>query len=89
MQMLFGNSGDVSGVAPSEEQERLTGVMQRAWVAFAMDPRGGLEKFGWPRYVEGEETVVRLGYENSAVPDFVRPEVYGRNCSGVVLAGGQ
>lgn len=89
MQMLFGNSGDVSGIAPSAEQEELTGVMQSAWVAFARDPRGGLEEFGWPRYEEGEETVIRLGYENSAVVEFVRPEMYSWNCSGVVLAGGQ
>lgn len=87
--MLFGKSGDVSGIAPSAEQEMLTGVMQSAWVAFAGDPHGGLEEFGWPRYAEGEETVVRLGYENSAVPGFVRPEVYRWNCSDVVLAGGQ
>jgi hypothetical protein len=30
-----------------------------------------------------------LGYQNSAVPDFVRPEVYSWNCSNVVLVGGQ
>jgi len=87
--MQFGNSGDVSGIAPGEEQQELTGVMQRAWVAFARDPRGGLGEFGWPRYEEGERTVVRLGHEKSAVPDFVRPEVYSWNCSGVVLPGGQ
>ena len=89
MQMLFGNSGDVSGIEPSEEQERLTRVMQRAWVEFARDPIRGLEEFGWPQHAEGEETLVRLGYENSDVPDFVRPEVYSWNCSNIVLAGGQ
>jgi cholinesterase len=86
--MLFGNSGDVSGIEPSEEQRRLTGVMQRAWVKFARDSVRGLEELGWPKYVEGEETVVRLGYGDSDVLDFVRPEVYSWNCSNVVLAGG-
>ena len=87
--MLFGNSGDVSGIEPGDEQERLTVVMQSAWVAFAGDPVHGLEEFGWPKYAEGEETVVRLGYGNGAVPEFVRPEEYSWSCSNVVLAGGQ
>ena len=87
--MLFGNSGDVSGIASTDAQLRLTEVMQSAWVAFARDPVGGLAKFGWPMFAPGEETLVRLGYENSVVPDFVRPEVYSWNCSNVVLAGGQ
>jgi hypothetical protein len=86
--MLFGNSGDVSGLEPVAEQDRLTGVMQGAWVAFARDPVGGLEEFGWPRWEEGEETVVRLGYGNSDVVDFVTGEVYSGDCEGVVLPGG-
>jgi cholinesterase len=89
MQMLFGNSEDVSGVATTAAQERLTDVMQKAWVAFAKDSVSGLEEFGWPRYAPGKETLVRLGYQNSAVPDFVKPEVYSWNCSSVVLASGQ
>jgi cholinesterase len=78
--MLFGNSGDVSGIEPSEEQRRLTGVMQRAWVKFARDSVRGFDP--------EEETLVLLGYQDSAVPDFVRPEVYSWNCSNVVLASG-
>ncbi|KAI3481811.1 hypothetical protein L1887_55581 [Cichorium endivia] len=31
LEMLFGNSGDVSGIAPFEAQEELTKVMQNAW----------------------------------------------------------
>lgn len=89
MQMLFGNSEEVSGIAPTVEQEQLTKVMQRAWVAFANDPVHGLERFGWPRYAPGEKTLVRLGYENSQVPDFVEPEVYSGNCANVTLAGGK
>jgi cholinesterase len=89
MQMLFGNSEDVSGIVTIAAQERLTDVMQKAWVAFADDPVNGLEGFGWPRFAPEEETLVRLGYQNSAVPEFVRTEVYSWNCSNVVLAGGQ
>lgn len=89
MQMLFGNSEDVSGIAPTAAQVQLTEVMQKAWVAFAEDPTSGLEKYGWPRYAPEEETLVRLGHENRPIPDFVKPEVYSWNCSNVVLAGGQ
>jgi cholinesterase len=89
MQMLFGNSEDVSGIATTAAQERLTDVMQKAWVAFAKDSVSGLEEFGWPRYAPEKKTLVRLGYQNSAVPDFVKPEVYSWNCSSVVLASGQ
>lgn len=89
MQMLFGNSGDVSGTAPSAAQERLTETMQQAWVAFARDPKKGLKKFGWPEFDLEKKTLIRLGYGNSPKPDFVLPEVYSRNCSGVVLGGAQ
>lgn len=89
MQMLFGNSEDVSEFAPTAAQVELTKFMQKAWVTFANDPTKGLERFGWPQYAPGEETLVRLGYENSEVPDFVKPEVYSWNCSNVVLAGGR
>jgi cholinesterase len=73
MQMLFGNSEDVSGIAPTAAQVRLTEVMQSAWVAFARDPVEGLEGFGWPMYDPDRETLVRLGFENADEPDFVRP----------------
>ena len=89
MQMLFGNSGDVSGIETSEEQGRLTRWIQGAWAAFARDPTRGLEGFGWRRWEEGEETVARLGYGNSDVVDFVRGEVYSGECEGVVLPGGR
>jgi cholinesterase len=89
MQTLFGNSEDVSGIAVTAAQARLTEVMQKAWVTFANDPGSGLEVFGWPRFDPEEETLVLLGYQDSAVPDFVRPEVYSWNCSDVVLVGGQ
>lgn len=87
MQMLFGNSEDVSGIVPSVAQKRLTAVMQQAWVAFARDPRQGLKEFGWPEYDSGRETLIQFGYGNSPKPDFVLPEIYSRNCSSVVLGG--
>jgi cholinesterase len=89
LQMLFGTSEDVSGIPPSAPQARLTKVMQSAWLAFANDPAKGLSEFGWPQFEPGRKTLVRLGFDNSPEPDFVRPEVYSRNCSEVVLAGGR
>lgn len=89
MQMLFGNSEDVSGIPPIVAQDQLTEVMRRAWVAFANDPAHGLERFGWPRYAAGEETLVTLGHENSPAPDFGKPEVYSGNCSNKTLTGGK
>jgi cholinesterase len=89
LQMLFGNSEDVSGISPSDSQVQLTKVMQNAWLAFANDPVNGLSEFGWPQFEPEKETLVRLGFENSPEPDFVRPEVYSGKCSDVVLAGGR
>ena len=31
-----------------EEQKKLEGVMQSALATFAADPKGGLERLGWP-----------------------------------------
>jgi cholinesterase len=89
LQMLFGNSEDVSGIPASAPQVQLTKVMQNAWLAFAKDPVNGLSEFGWPQFELGKKTLVRLGFENSPEPDFVRPKAYSGNCSGVVLAGGR
>lgn len=89
LQMLFGNSGDVSGIPPSASQVQLTKVMQHAWFAFANDPVNGLSELGWPQFELGKKTLVRLGLENSPEPGFVKPEMYSGSCSNVVLAGGR
>nr|OQO27277.1 hypothetical protein B0A51_04913 [Rachicladosporium sp. CCFEE 5018] len=86
--MLFGNSVDVSGIPPEPAQVQLTRVMQKAWVAFANDPKEGLKKYGWPRFDPAGKTLIRLGYENSAVPSFVLPSTYSAGCGNVTLSGG-
>lgn len=48
MDMIFGNSADVTGIAESTPQTKLKRVMQHAWAAFVTDPEKGLEKLGWP-----------------------------------------
>lgn len=95
--MIIGNSEEVSGLPPSSEQVQLTKVMMKAWASFADDPVHGLtEQLGWPRYQVGgtifavvlivkansktEPTLIRLGYNNSPIPDFVLPSEYDAPC---------
>ena len=86
---MFGNSEDVTRIPPSAAQLQLTKVMQGAWVSFVNDPENGLSEFDWPQFEPGKKRLVRLGFEISPEPDFVRPEVYSGNCSDEVLAGGR
>jgi hypothetical protein len=79
---VFGSSAAVTGLPDSKEQEKLEALMQKAWAAFGDDPAMGLKtKMGWPRYNSNGTTLIRLGYENSAIPSFVRPDVYDAPCA--------
>lgn len=90
MQMLFGNSSeDVTGIPSSAAQLKLENGMQGAWVSLTNNAENGLNDFNWPQSGPGKKTLVRLGFENSPEPDFVRPEAYRGNCSNVLLAGGR
>ncbi|KAH6615577.1 Alpha/Beta hydrolase protein [Chaetomium sp. MPI-SDFR-AT-0129] len=85
LHMVFGASETVSvGLAPSAEQRALTEVVQRAWYAFARDPRAGLARdMGWPQWAPGHESLVELGVNNTAMPRFVDPAVYDAPCVNV------
>jgi hypothetical protein len=48
--MLFGSGEEVTGIPNSELQEKYSNYMGATWVAFASDPRHGLEKQGWPAF---------------------------------------
>lgn len=86
LHMVFGASGDVSGIAPVEDQEKLTDTIQRAWYAFSNDPWHGLTKtMGWPRYDEEKETVIVYGKDKSPELVFVKPSEFNAPCSTVVL----
>lgn len=80
--MVFGTTDTFGPNTP--EQDELSAYMQKAWVAFAKDPYNGLLELGWPHYVEQEDTLVRLGYENSLVPDFVKGDTYDELCPYVM-----
>ncbi|KAF6829123.1 carboxylesterase [Colletotrichum plurivorum] len=86
LHMVFGASADVSGIATSEAQRRMTEVVQQAWVAFAADPENGLEEvMGWPRFDPEEESLVVLARENGFEVEVVRPGVYDAPCSTITL----
>lgn len=86
LHMIYGASGDVSGIPPVADQEELTKVMQRAWYAFSDDPWHGLTNtMGWPRYGEDQESVIVFGKDNSPEPVLVKPSEFNAPCSTIVL----
>jgi carboxylesterase type B len=86
LHMVFGGSEEVSGLGTTEAQRGLTGLVQRAWAAFADDPWGGLEReLGWPRWEGERESLVLLGVNNTAEARFVKPGVYDAACSTVIM----
>ncbi|KAK5954473.1 hypothetical protein OHC33_004195 [Knufia fluminis] len=88
LQMIFGASEDVSGLPTTEEQREVTGLMQKAWAAFAEDPAKGLESvMGWPKFDEEKESLILLARDNSVEAEIVLPSEYDAECDGVVLAG--
>jgi carboxylesterase type B len=85
LQMIFGASGDVSGIPPSEDQKELTNVMQKSWATFSNDPWNGLSELGYPEYEEGEETLILFGKDNSPEPELVKPSEFNAPCSTITL----
>lgn len=85
--MVIGNVAGVNGgLVPEAEEVKLIETMQRAWAAFVADPMGGLENvMGWPRYVDGEETLILLGVNTTAEVGFVDPAVYDYVCPNLGL----
>ncbi|KAI7460591.1 cholinesterase [Hortaea werneckii] len=80
---VFANADTVSGEPSSEPQHNMETVMQHALAVFAADPEKGLLTLGWPEFKPGDETLVRLGYENQPRPGFVYPSMYDGPCSTV------
>ncbi|KAH7184849.1 Alpha/Beta hydrolase protein [Fusarium flagelliforme] len=85
LHMIFGASGDVSGIAPSENQKKLTKTMQHAWFSFSNNPSSGLSKLGWPKFDPKRKTLIELGKGTKAQVDFVKPSVYDAPCSTVTM----
>ncbi|KAM0193526.1 hypothetical protein ACHAPI_007595 [Fusarium lateritium] len=85
LHMIFGASQDVSGIAPSADQEKLTKMMQHAWYSFSDDPWSGLAQLGWPEFDPNRETLIELGKGSKPRVDFVDPLVYDAPCSTVKM----
>ncbi|PNS17490.1 hypothetical protein CAC42_8033 [Sphaceloma murrayae] len=83
LSLLFGTTGDVTGQADSEAQERTRRYLQGAWAAFARDPMRGLDGYGWPGYGLQTEGLVLLGDGEQEVPRFVAPEEFDGPCPAV------
>ena len=85
MDMLFGTAYDVTGQNNTAPAELTSRYMQRAWAAFARDPKTGLSAFGWPEYSPGCKSLVRLGFQNQPAPSIVDPDLYDSVCPPVEL----
>ncbi|KAF4455190.1 hypothetical protein F53441_2428 [Fusarium austroafricanum] len=85
LHMIFGASGDVSGIAPSVDQKKLTKLMQHAWFSFSNDPSSGLKKLGWPEFDPERNTLIELGKDNKPRANFVKPSVYDAPCSTITM----
>lgn len=83
--MIFGNTLGVSGLPPSIPEEQTTALMQHAWTVFGEDPASGLHRIGWPEFDPSSDSLIRLAYNNSPVPNFVKPDVYAAPCSTIAL----
>ncbi|KAF4342088.1 triacylglycerol lipase V precursor [Fusarium beomiforme] len=85
LHMIFGASGDVSGIAPSADQKKLTKLMQNAWFSFSDDPASGLSKLGWPKFNPSGKTLIVLGNNTEPRVDFVKPSVFDAPCSTITM----
>ncbi|KAF4998379.1 hypothetical protein FDECE_11806 [Fusarium decemcellulare] len=85
LHMIFGASKDVSGIAPSTEQKKLTKIMQHAWYSFSDNPSSGLSQLGWPKFDPSKKTLIELGKGTKAQVSFVKPSVYDAPCSTVTM----
>ncbi|KAF5268941.1 hypothetical protein FOXYS1_153 [Fusarium oxysporum] len=85
LHMIFGASGDVSGIAPTADQKKLTKIMQHAWFSFSDSPSTGLSQLGWPKFDPSRNTLIELGKGTKPQVNFVKPSVYDAPCSTVTM----
>jgi carboxylesterase type B len=82
--VVFGNV-DQSLVKNTRAEERVSGFVRGAWAAFARDPVKGLLRYGgeggWPRYVEHERTLARIGWENRTGLNLEVGNRYDQGCT--------
>ena len=88
--VLFNNTPSGGGIPNNTEAEIAIGkYMRGAWATFAKSPVDGLNSYegGWPQYVPGEETLIRLGYQNMTGVNLALGTMYDGDCK-TNFAGG-
>lgn len=87
LEMVFGNSGAVSGIPPSAKEVKTSRLMQHAWATFADNPDNGLTGLGWPEYDPESKTLIEIANHNQPSIRLVKPSVTDAECSNITLGG--
>ncbi|PGH10956.1 hypothetical protein AJ79_05202 [Helicocarpus griseus UAMH5409] len=80
LHMIFGASADVSLLPESPEQIELKRMMQAAWAEFAVDPKDGLKRMGFPTFDPNGKTLIQIGVDNKPTASFIDPKEYDDAC---------
>jgi carboxylesterase type B len=90
--ILFNIPPSGAGIPANTAAEIAIGTyLRRAWATFAKDPFNGLKTYsggngtGWPEYLPGGETLVRLAYQNQTGPNLALSELYDAPCSSIFV----
>jgi cholinesterase len=89
--VLFDTTPKSAGVPADTPEEIAIGKYLRgAWAAFAKDPANGLKTYGggWPTYVPGQDTLIRLAYENKTGTNVALSSTYDDVCNSTFLVTG-
>ena len=89
--IIWRTTQDATGKADTPAEAAVGTYLNAAWAAFAKDPVSALSKapFSWPKYNEGANTLIRLGYANDTSASYISPATYDESCETVrkILAG--
>jgi cholinesterase len=73
------------------EEIAIGNYFRGAWATFAKDPVNGLRTYGagngtgWPTYVPGGNTLVRLAYQNLTGPNLAPSQMYDSTCNAMFV----
>ncbi|KAF2430923.1 alpha/beta-hydrolase [Tothia fuscella] len=83
---VFGNADRSSmggSVRATENQLKVSELMNKAWGVFAKDPKKGLNGLGWPTYNEKENTLILLAENNGPGATFVQGGKFDAECNRI------
>ncbi|PVH69198.1 carboxylesterase [Cadophora sp. DSE1049] len=81
---IFDYTPQGPGIPAETTAQNATGrYMRGAWAAFAKNPKEGLASYGggWPQYEPGEDTLIRVAYDNQTGTNLANPALYDAVCS--------